>query len=1146
MKKILFNIILILFSFSSYAQQFTEINRLVPGDRKEGDEFGTSVDVHEKYAIVGAIDEDEDASGGNTLNRAGAAYIFEQNDEGDWIEVQKIVASDREEGDEFGFDVAIHGHYAVVSTPDKSDGWSNYEGIAYVFERDNSGAWNEVTQLSAFNPASGDEFGYSVDIHGDYIAVGARYEEDDEAGYNDIEEAGSVFIFKRDEDDGWVESDKVVASDRSMEDLFGAAVAISGDYLCVGAYKDGDGVNEGNVLNNAGSAYIFERQDNDEWMGVQKIVASDREADDTYGKEVDISGTYAVIAANLEDHEPGDGTSISATGAAYIYEKQSDDTWKEVQKITASDGTKFDQFGSSVSIHGNRALIGARFDHDNASGDNSMADAGSAYLFERNEEGTWSEVKKTVASTRKNDAEFGYDVALFDEFGILAAPGEDQNGAGAAYVFGPACVNTTSSITVTACGEYVLPSGSDTVIHTGTYTDVIPNSAGCDSIITIELQMFLSNSSKVYDTIRGSYDFNGRQLTEAGVYHDTMPNSSGCDSAITLILSRTGPGAFQFASKGIPSDQVFDDQFGNAVSINGNHAIIGAYARDNFSGTAYIFKRMGNGKWMEMKQFFSPDGPDWGDEFGVSVDISDKYAIVGAHEEKLDAQGNNEVENAGAVYIFDRYDDTLLTDTLKLTAPKRNEDDRFGHNVALSGDYAMIAAIGESENADGSASLNQAGAVYVYKRESIGQWVFEQKIVASDREEGDQLGYSMDIDGDNAIVANREGKAYLFNKANNGSWEEVKKFTPANASDIHLAIDGDFGILGIPYKNEDSNKVYFLENNEAQGWHIASQYNTAFISEGNRIGNAVDISGDYAIVGARSNSTDVLNKNLVTSSGAAFLFKRNELGEWTFSQKMVGNDRKERSHFGSAVAIEKNNIIISADFEDVNDNSDAGAVYLFKKGSKAECQPSMSSINAFACGQYTLPSGSKTLMNSGTYKDTLINEAGCDSIMTINLTIGSIEASINQNGNTLMANVDNASYQWIDCNDNSQIEGATSQSYAPEESGNYAVVITQNECSDTSECINADMSTSIIMHSNEHHINIYPNPTKGMLNIDMTEINQDVQIKIKDITGKIIFALPSASTKEEISYNLKSHPAGMYFIEVTHPNGTDVLKVIKK
>ncbi len=377
----------LLLSISSYGQYFNEVTKAVASDRGTMDYFGSSVSISGNYAIVGAYPEDEDASGGNTLSYAGSAYIFERDGSGNWNQAQKIVASDREYSDRFGASVSISGNYAIVGAVTESHDASggnplSRAGSAYIFKRDGSGNWSQVQKIVASDRAIDDLFGNSVAINGNYAIVGTGYEDEDASGGNTLSNAGSAYIFEKDGSGNWTQVQKIVASDRASNDLFGVSVSINGNYVIVGANSEDDDASGGNTLSDAGSAYIFERSAGGNWSQVQKIVASDRANDDWFGFSVSISSIYAIVGAYGEDEDILGGNTLNRAGSAYIFKREGSGNWNEIQKIVASDRGANDWFGNKVSVSGNYAIVGAYAEDEDAAGGNTLGDAGSAYVFE--------------------------------------------------------------------------------------------------------------------------------------------------------------------------------------------------------------------------------------------------------------------------------------------------------------------------------------------------------------------------------------------------------------------------------------------------------------------------------------------------------------------------------------------------------------------------------------------------------------------------------------------------------------------------------------------------------------------------------------------------------------------------------------------
>ncbi|MCD4697396.1 MAG: FG-GAP repeat protein, partial [Bacteroidales bacterium] len=240
-KKITFSfvaVLLLIFAFSHLTvqgQPIEEIAKLLASDGNTNDQFGISVSISGDYAIVGARRDDD-----NDYN-SSSAYIF-YNNGGNWQQHAKITASDGASGDEFGYSVSISGDYAIVGAWLDDDNGGN-SGSAYIFYN-NGGNWQQQTKMTASDGAANDWFGHSVGISGDYAIVGV--DGNDDNGYN----SGSAYIFYNN-GGNWQQQAKITASDGANSDYFGWSVSISGDYAIVGAFGNDDNGSK------SGSAYIF-------------------------------------------------------------------------------------------------------------------------------------------------------------------------------------------------------------------------------------------------------------------------------------------------------------------------------------------------------------------------------------------------------------------------------------------------------------------------------------------------------------------------------------------------------------------------------------------------------------------------------------------------------------------------------------------------------------------------------------------------------------------------------------------------------------------------------------------------------------------------------------------------------------------------
>ncbi|EED89552.1 hypothetical protein THAPSDRAFT_263938, partial [Thalassiosira pseudonana CCMP1335] len=267
--------------------------------------------------------------------------------------------------------------------------------------------------------AADDEFGSFLAIEGDWAAIGA-------IGVSTY--TGAVYLYKY-EGNRWVFMQSLIANDGAAYDKFRWSVAMSGTgHLVVGAPYDGD------MGDRSGAVYLYTlNSTSNTWGEEQKIVASDGAANDGFGSAVAMSGTgHLVVGAYGDDDK----------GAVYLYTLNStSNTWGDEQKIVASDGAKYDVFGSEVALSGTGHLVvGAPFEDDLGSG------SGAVYLYTLNStSNTWGDEQKIVASDGATKDLFGSAVAMSGTGHlVVGAPYDGDMGyrSGAVYLY---TLNSTSN-----------------------------------------------------------------------------------------------------------------------------------------------------------------------------------------------------------------------------------------------------------------------------------------------------------------------------------------------------------------------------------------------------------------------------------------------------------------------------------------------------------------------------------------------------------------------------------------------------------------------------------------------------------------------------------------------------------------------------
>ncbi|MCH7721586.1 MAG: hypothetical protein IH988_11475, partial [Planctomycetes bacterium] len=365
-----------------------QVNGLAVDDAADFQNVGMSVAIEGDFAFVGADDDNEAAQS------AGAVYVL-RRDGIVWSEVAKLVAGDAKGNDHLGWAAAVSDDWLLVGAPYDEDAGQD-AGSAYLFKREGAD-WIEQTELFASDAGAYPLLGYAVDIDGDYAVVGAY---------------GSAYVFAYD-GSNWSEQTQLLPSGETEDTQFGWAVGISGDRVVVGASK------ESAIGDNSGSAYVFRREEGG-WVEEAKLEPSDAGHDLEFGVSVSINGERILIGAWGADAD---------AGAGYIFRREGLG-WIEEGKLSAGDAEEDAGLGGSVSLDGDRALIGAFRDTD------EVSLSGSAYVFQL-DGSVWTQQTKLNANDPVENEWFAYSVCLNADYAVIGAPlnSEAGKGAGTAYIF---------------------------------------------------------------------------------------------------------------------------------------------------------------------------------------------------------------------------------------------------------------------------------------------------------------------------------------------------------------------------------------------------------------------------------------------------------------------------------------------------------------------------------------------------------------------------------------------------------------------------------------------------------------------------------------------------------------------------------------
>ena len=336
------------------------------------------------------------------------------------------------------------------------------------------------------------------------------------------------------------------------------------------------------------------------------------------------------------------------------------------------DGNDGDEFGQSVALDGDTAVVGAPGADKGVAGEGQVTGTGAAYVFIRDSAGSWTQAAKLTADDAAEDDQFAYSVAVYDDTVVIGAHQDDDDGAesGSAYVFtkpangGWTSTNTAVKLTApdAAAGGYY---GNSVAVSGDT---IVVGAHKADSAYAITKPSSDANND-------GSIDWEDWDSLDA-------------DGKATLTATLT---AFDAAA---------GDEFGISVAINSNTVVVGANKHDQSgtvtsSGAAYVFTKPGNA-WAtgtETAMLTASDGAS-GDEFGISVAVSGDTVLVGSHKD--DDKGGE----SGSAYVFTKpaagWDTT--TETAKIIDQDGAEDDQFGSSVAVDGNTVLMGARGDGSN----------------------------------------------------------------------------------------------------------------------------------------------------------------------------------------------------------------------------------------------------------------------------------------------------------------------------------------------------------------------------------------------------------------------------------------------------------------
>jgi len=378
-------------------------------------------------------------------------------------------------------------------------------------------------------------------------------------------------------------------------------------------------------------------------------------------------------------------------------------------------------------------------------------------------------------------------------------------------------------------------------------------------------------------------------------------------------------------SKLTAPDPTAGDEFGRAVAIQGNIAVVGApnQATAGFgTGAAYVFEKTTTG-WQLQQKLMAHDASA-ASFFGTSVAIDGDRIVVGAPGDQ------NAGIFAGAAYVFVRAG-TKWTPEAKLIGSENSVADNFGFSVAIKGDMIVCGAYGNSD-----FGQSEVGSAYVFRRVQ-GLWLEEQELVAGDGASGARFALSVALN-DDTIVAGADGDselgffsgaAYVFT-FDGSSWIQQQKLHAQDAREgaefgFHLAMSGDTIVIGAPLDEVGTHTLgaAYVFTRRSHGWlqdrKLVAKDSDTFDGFGLRVA----VSDDTIAVGSMADHEAAI------LAGATYVYKRNGQSGWSLLEKLIASDAAREDGFGCAVAVSNNNVLVGA-FGKSDVAFNAGAAYIYE------------------------------------------------------------------------------------------------------------------------------------------------------------------------------------------------------------------------
>ncbi len=672
----------------------------------------------------------------------------------------------------FGWSVAVSGNYVVIGVKDDDTGAGD-TGIVYVYNMASATPAVPAFVLQNPDPKENDSFGYAVAISGNRVLVGAPY---GDVGNADL---GKAYVF--DLSSGTPAQPVLSLQNPLASGLnFGLAVAISGSRVVIGAPQDT--LASGDLSR----AYVYDLSSGTPQTPLASYADGSPASNERFGWAVAAAGNRVAISA--PQHDAG----ADNAGACYLYDFASGTPAVPAAAITNPNPGLADEFGFSVSMSGNRLVLGNHLD------DQNNADSGRVYVYDL--ASGWPVLISTLENpTPQSGDNFGRSVCVSGSKLLTAAHGDNTGGSdvGTAYLFdfsgSPPTAPALSINTPSISSEEEFATATaiwGSIIVVGAHHDDKGSNSNCGTVYIYDRlsptpnvpTLIIDNPApNTNDYFGAAVAIDGNRVV-VGAYQDDVPTTN---SGVVYVYDRSS------ATPGTPVLTILNpspaaqDQFGNALALSGSRLVVGCARNDigavSDAGSAYVYE-LASGTPTQPIAVLDNPAPAVEDLFGYSVAVCGSQVLVGAYNNDTGAP------NAGSAYLYDLSSANPLVPIATFDNPAPTTDDFFGHAVGLSVDWAVIGAHLNDTGA------RDAGSAYVYSLADLPGTSPFLVLHNPDPNPEDTFGFSVAISGSRIAIGGPEiddgavdsGGVYVY---------DMTSATPAVPVDVLDCLDHRAGDL---------------------------------------------------------------------------------------------------------------------------------------------------------------------------------------------------------------------------------------------------------------------------------------------------------------------------------------------------------------